>query len=296
MRASNLYLCAILLTHSLKASAANSIFETNIPAGVQIGMSYSALTKTRPKAKDAGLASNDGSQQFVEIVISGSERVAYWYRFRNEILGAVTKSVMAKKTPVEQVRESVEAIQAEIQSRFNFVQSDEIVRSTGIHSEILTAQHWKDNGGDLELYFVASNQEITLVFFNPKNFDKSDFFLGPKRLEDVRASKKSVQQILKGIKPESIQLEPVPLIDLLSSEPSVSLPQAKSDGTFADLKNGGAQLGQSGLTKGNEVKARAESGTKESSGMPVWSLFVTVAAILGVLLFLIRMRVFRRRF
>jgi len=145
------YLCALLFLPTFAVCAANSVLEKNTPTGVEMGMSPSGLLATRPQAKDVGLTSKDGSQQFVEIISINDGRIAYWYRFKNETLGAVTKSIMASKTPVEQVRESIHVLQAELQESFGLIGSAQIVRSTGSQSELLTAQHWKEKAGALEL-------------------------------------------------------------------------------------------------------------------------------------------------
>lgn len=217
-------LCVLLLLPIFAVGATNPVLEKNTPTGVLMGMSPSALLATRPQAKDVGLTSKDGSRQFVEIVSSNGGRMAYWYRFKNETLGAVTKSIMASKTPIEQVRESIQVIQAELQGSFDFIGSDQIVRSTGSQSELLNAQHWKEKAGALELYFVASSQEITLVFFDPKDFGKKDFFLGPERLADVQANEKSVRALIKEMKPDPTKPELVPLADLLSKKSTDTKP------------------------------------------------------------------------
>jgi hypothetical protein len=215
----------VLLFLSIFAvAAANPVLEKNTPKDVQMGMSLSALLANRPQAKDAGLTSKDGNQQFVEIVSSNGGRIAYWYRFKNEVLGAMTKSIMASKTPVEQVRESIQLMQKELQGSFDFIGSDQIVRSTGSQSELLTAQHWKEKAGALELYFVGSNQEITLVFFDPKDFGKKDFFLGPERLADVQANEKSVRALIKEMKSEPTKPEPMLLADLIPKKSTDAKP------------------------------------------------------------------------
>ena len=131
---------------------------------------------------------------------------------------------MASKIPVEQVRESIQVMQAELQASFDFIGSDQIVRSTGSQSELLNAQHWKEKAGALELYFVASSQEITLLFFDPKIYGKKDFFLGPEKLADVQKNEKSVRALIKEMKPDPTKPEPVPLVDLLSKKSTDTKP------------------------------------------------------------------------
>ena len=82
MIAIRFFLCVFLLLPNFAEGAVNPVLEKHIPTGVLMGMSPSALLATRPQAKDAGLTSKDGSQQFVEIVSSNGGRIAYWYRFK----------------------------------------------------------------------------------------------------------------------------------------------------------------------------------------------------------------------
>jgi hypothetical protein len=284
-------LCVLLLLPIFAVGAANPVLEKNTPTGVLMGMSPSALLATRPQAKDVGLTSKDGSRQFVEIVSSNGGRIAYWYRFKNETLGAVTKSIMASKTPVEQVRESTHVMQAELQGSFDLIENDQIVRSTGSQSELLTAQHWKEKAGALELYFVASSQEITLVFFDPKDFGKKDFFLGPERLADVQANEKSVRALIKEMKPDPTKPEPVPLADLLSKKSTDTKPTTSVNPEPSPLVTPNIAPQSEPETSSLKTATQIEPTTTKQQHSPwfwIIATFFLLAVIGGILLKLLR--------
>lgn len=66
------------------------------------------------------------------------------------------------------------------------------------------------------------------------------------------------------------------------------LKERLSNGNAAGPETADSLGQQAGPTKGNEDEALAESGYKESSGLPVWGLLVIVVAVLGILVLLIR--------
>lgn len=213
--------CAFLLGISPVIGAApEDFYQAHLQPDVKMGMSPEELKGARPAARVMDMSGFDrpappkppGAPMEMAELRRGLDRGSVSvYRFKAGKLGAVVESTkLATKmglAPIEQTQAAVSKLAGELKANFVLKAQDHIVRT----GNLLTAQLWEDKAGGLQLYFVASNQEITLVIFDPKEFAKADFFLGAEMLEKSKASAESIRrQLADRADP------PQPLIDLLA--------------------------------------------------------------------------------
>ena len=59
------------------------------------------------------------------------------------------------------------------------------MRSNGNTNVTVTAQLWQGGDPQTSVYFVATTYELTLIVFDPLQFNKTDFFLGAERLPEM---------------------------------------------------------------------------------------------------------------
>lgn len=197
-----------------------------MPSGVWLGMSSGSLSENRPNITSISSASAANESQYVEIVKTEEPNIAYWYRFKDGVLGAVSQTIRVVGLSKDQVfRMSGEAFK-KYDAEFILIGTQKIVRSFNAESTLLTAQHWQKKDGNLQGYIVVSSHEITQVLFDPKRFGFSDFFLSAERLPDVQANEKVVREMMKDIQNTKPQSNLAPLVDLLPevAKESVSTP------------------------------------------------------------------------
>lgn len=238
-------LAAIILTSAFAAAAPEEFYRNYLPPDVEMGMSQEMVRKARPRAvtgqaSQPSAANADPSfAEMVEIALQGTTRVAYWYRFKAGKLGAVTRSLLVTGMPIEHAQAGANKVADELNANFVLKGQEKVARSTGTENIIVTAQLWEDAAAGRNIYFLATNREITVVVFDPKAFGKPDFFLGPERMKDLEAHAESVRGMVdKAVAP------PVPIVDLLPkvtvasgtptpAEPSPPVPQPSKAATPA---------------------------------------------------------------
>lgn len=195
-------------------AAPEDFYRAHLPPGVSMGMSLEELTTVRPGASrnEIGAPSNPQSdrREMVEITPQGDTRVAYWYRFKGRKLGAVTRSLMTARMPMEHAEAGALKVADELKADFALKGQEQVVRTTGTENTVLMAQLWEDLARGLNLYFVATNREITVVVFDPKAFGKADFFVGPEKMKDLDAQAESVRRMT-----EKAAATPIAIVDLL---------------------------------------------------------------------------------
>lgn len=185
-------LTSLFVIVGANAGLPEDLSQIHLPSGVSLGISSEQLKLRRPQAIkippiDASGVVPDGVTTMIEAP-AFPDRVAYWYRFHNNKLGAITKSVLRKPTETEDdIRRAVQAIFDELALSYEKGTNDQILRSGGGNNVLLTAQLWEDRKAQRSVYFVASNEERTIILFDPKIFDKRNFFVGPDRLKDFQA-------------------------------------------------------------------------------------------------------------
>lgn len=215
-RTAALGLCVFIAAIVVNASATpDEFYNRNLPSGIALGMSLDAVTQVRPEARKTDAtqdrdATSDESATMVEVARQGKVGTAYWYRFKNGKLGAVSRSISTKNLPAESAESDAGRVYNELRESFELLRQEEILRSTGAATFLLAAQLWEDKENGLNVYFVASSQENTIIIFDPNDFGAKDFFVPFDKRQEIDAQAKSVRDMLGESMPT-----PAPIIDLL---------------------------------------------------------------------------------
>lgn len=204
----------VMLVAASAAASPDSFYSQNLPSGVAFGMTPDQLAQARPEARKNDLiqSQNTGTElvTMVEIARQGNSGTAFWYRFKNGKLGAVSRSVSTKNLPAESAQGSAAKTYNELRANFDLLRQEEVLRSTGANTFQLSTQLWEDKTKGLNIYFAASSQENTVIVFDPRSFGSTDFFVSIDKRKEIDAQSKSVRDMLG----ESVPT-PAPIIDLL---------------------------------------------------------------------------------
>lgn len=208
-------ICALMMLAAASVIASpESFYSENLPSGVAFGMMPDQLAQARPEARKNDLIQSPNTEtesvSMVEIARQGNSGTAFWYRFKDGKLGAVSRSVSTKNVPAESAQGSAAKTYNELRANFNLVRQEEVLRSTGASTFQLSAQLWEDKTRGLNIYFAASSQENTVIVFDPKSFGSRDFFVPLDKRKELDAQAQSVRDLLG----ESVPT-PSPIIDLL---------------------------------------------------------------------------------
>lgn len=275
-----------MLAASRVVASPESFYSANLPSGVAFGMTPDQLAKARPEARKNDLiqSQNTGieSVAMVEIARQGNSGTAFWYRFKNGKLGAVSRSVSTKKLSAESAQGSAVQIYNELQSNFDLLRQEEVLRSTGASTFQLSAQLWEDKAKELNIYFVASSQENTVIIFDPKSFGSTDFFVPVDKLKEIEAQAKSVKDMLG----ESVPT-PSPIIDLLpkvvkeSASAPAPAPVATIQATPVPTQHAQSTAPATPPPKKAEIKAAP-------SGFPLLPVAIIGVVIVGIVIYILR--------
>lgn len=250
-------------------------------------MSSESLVENRTNAINVGSAPAANEAHYVEIDRSQKPNITYWYRFKDDTLGAVSKSVRIIGHSKDQIfLEAGETLRKYSQD-FSLVGVKQIVRSFNAESVVLSAQHWQQNSQTQEIYIIVSNHEITQVLFDPKKFGFSDFFLSAERLPDVQANEKVVREMMKDVQNTKSQSNLAPLIDLLPevAKESVSTPMSTVITQAAPMPPAATPVQQ---LKSAASPTPAPEPKPASPGFPVVPVAIVVAVVVGIVLYLLR--------
>lgn len=218
--------CAFILGASaFTVAAPDDFYRAHLPEGVRMGMPQEELAKARPTARNMDMSGFDrpaapkppgAPVHMAELRRGPNGASATAYRCKEGKLVVVTEATKLgtkfATVPIEQAQAAANKLAGELQANFVLKGQEQIVRSGGLEgATLLTAQLWEDKTNSLHLYFVATNQGIEFVIFDPKVFGRADFFAGPETLEKSKANMESIRRQL-GDHAEP----PLPLIDLLA--------------------------------------------------------------------------------
>jgi len=163
------------------------------PTGVRIAISSEQLKSLRPQAIEVAPIDASGPvlpsvTMMMEPPNRRGEPTAYWWRFKDNKLGAITKSTLPPRAESDnRMRLAVQEIINSLSASFQKKTEEKILRSSGGNNIILTAQLWENADAGRNVYFVASNEETTIIIFDPKIFGYRNFFVSPDRLKDFEA-------------------------------------------------------------------------------------------------------------
>ena len=205
---------------AVATAAPEDFYRAHLPEGVSMGMSPEELAKARPTARNLDFSGMDrrpapkpagAPVEMVEMTRELGRVSVRSYRFKAGKLGAILESTKTMKRPIEEAKAAVGKLIEEIKTNFTLKGQEQIVRSKGTVACLLTAQVWEDQARGLQLYLVATDDEISVWLFDPKMAGKADIFNGPEMLEKAKANNESIRrQLGDRATPET------PLIDLLA--------------------------------------------------------------------------------
>ena len=273
----------VMLAAVSAAASPDSFYSENLPSGVTFGMTPDQLTQARPEARKNDLIQSQttGTElvAMVEIARQGKSGTAFWYRFKNGKLGAVSRSVSTKNLPAETAQESAEKTYNELRSNFELLRQEEVLRSTGASTFQLSAQLWEDKAKGLNIYFVASSHENTVIVFNPKFFVSRDFFVNLDKRKELDAQAQSVRDLLGESVPTSTHI-----IDLLPTvvKVSASTPQPAVKAAMQSIAVQSEKPQSSVRETATESQSTAE--TKSSPSPWIIGAILLLAVASGVLL------------
>jgi hypothetical protein len=279
--------CMLVMLAAVSAAASpDSFYSENLPSGVKFGMTPDQLTQARPEARKNDLIKSPStgteSVAMVEIARQGKSGTAFWYRFKNGKLGAVSRSISTKNVPAESAQGSAAQTYNELRANFDLLRQEEVLRSTGASTFQLSAQLWEDKAKSLNIYFVASSQENTLIIFDPETFGSTDFFVPLDKRKEIDAQEKSVRDMLGESAPT-----PPPVIDLLpkvtkeSTSTPVPAPEAKSQAAPVPTQ-------QPQSTPPTTPFPPTVEDKSASPGFPIMPVAIISAVIVGIVIYLLR--------
>ena len=176
---------------AMSAPSSEQFYAANFP-GVTIGLDSRSVMAQRPRAfrsntsLTGGGQVNDSNFDLIEIINENGQRIVFWYYVRDATVAGMCRGVPSTGLPLESARAQARNVRSTLQSAFDFKRIDKILRSTGVETALLSAELWGEKNGTLRLYFLASNQDITVIVFDPQRMSKKDFFLGPERLKEFQ--------------------------------------------------------------------------------------------------------------
>lgn len=188
MRRASLWLTMSVFGAAVGAGQIDPCVAVIGPVGVDLGMTREELQASRPDARE--LPSRTGSRNVQAITLSEvatetSPAVVYQYHVVDEHLRALTEAIGGRprdETKSTRMHRCFDAGFAQ--------QADEKVVRLDDHMNqvIVTARVWKNTSDGTLVYVVDTPRDTSIVVFDPKYFDKKDFFIDPEEMPSIEPS------------------------------------------------------------------------------------------------------------
>lgn len=291
MAKNGIIVCTLIwLAASSAVASPETFYSEKLPSGVVLGMTLDQLAQVRPEARKNDLIqsqnTDDESVAMVEILRQGNAGTAFWYRFKNGKLGAVSRSVSTKNLSSESAQASAGQTYDELRENFNLLRQEEVLRSTGAATFQVSAQLWEDKAKGLNIYFVASSQENTVIIFDPATFSSRDFFVPVDKRGEIDAQAKSVRDILGKSAPT-----PPPVVDFLpevTKEAASKAPTPSPTAAPTTPVPPTTTPVQQPQSTAPATPSPTAAQTQSSRGFPIVPLAIGGAVIVGIVLYLLR--------
>ena len=151
-----------------------------LPSGVVIGMNGAQLRETRKDAIKRSLPEATDSENNYDLVERTGRATFSWYYVRNGVLSGYTRTSSAIVMGKEQQEAERELIIPSDDSGIIRESEEQALRAgQDLEAVIISASRWKLAAGNLRLYTVSTNQEITAVIFNPSDLSRETFLASP---------------------------------------------------------------------------------------------------------------------
>lgn len=152
------------------------------PENTNLGMTCEEVQNVRPEAKKLDLSLSSGRTNvfiMTELMKDALPAICYQYQFIDNKLRAVTKGILhARKWDDKSVKQIHEALEKDLvkQNDEKIVRLDDKMKQVSV-----TAELWKDKKKEINVYFVDTSKDTTIITFDPKYFTDKDFFITPER-------------------------------------------------------------------------------------------------------------------
>ena len=177
--------CSILCSANARGES-NPILSKYVPDGVHMGMGVTQLVAFKSNLVQLPVSPTTPDRaEYIDPPVHGGSPCLYHYLFKSGSLAAVKRSLSMRGKTVNEVQPLVRAIRADLKSNYTERGTSKVVRPNGSSVYLLTVELWQNNEHN-QAFLLATDQEITLVFFDPAVFRKADFFIEEERQKEIQ--------------------------------------------------------------------------------------------------------------
>jgi hypothetical protein len=152
-------------------------------SGLQLGNRKQALLGKHPRMVPIPNETlPTGPPSTLEIYVemtNAEERMALFYFFKDDVLRAVSVTKGFGLGQEEQSALYINEVYGRLAETMTWAGSEETLRSNGLEGFVVTAERWKSKTDGTEVYFVATNKEVTTLQFDPGHVSRKDFLADP---------------------------------------------------------------------------------------------------------------------
>lgn len=184
----------------------SSIASKVAPKGVSLGMSFERLKAARP-AIFSGPSAEDPSTQvrgieryatFMEVEGVGNPgHTSYWYLLSDGVVVGVIKTLSGLGVDEDVHEKTARDMFLELAASLGVPDQLSVVRGDGVSLSLVRADVWEDSESGREIFFVATNKEITLATLSKSSFPIDQVFIKPdsERFPGIGASTSSLDDL-----------------------------------------------------------------------------------------------------
>lgn len=175
-------LCAIAFAQSADYLA--RIF----PSGVAMGMDGAQLRETRKDAIRRAMSGGVDPEKNYDLIERSGTGTVNWYYIRNGALRGYMRTTRPVTIGLEQQQAERELIIPSNDSGFAKESEEQALRAgQDLEPVVISVTKWKHATSNLRLYTVSTNDEITVIIFDPSNLSREIFFASTNLKEDLNA-------------------------------------------------------------------------------------------------------------
>lgn len=194
-----LIFCTCGLVTTSIAEKVERYTEVVMPDNVTLGMTRDALQAARPVAKHLAMAVGSRNTNAVVLTEMQGETlplVFYQYHFIDNRLRAITKGIGYGNGRDEQTSKRVH----DVFIRDLKKQANENILRLNTELEQVPAEMWTDEDSGACIYFVDTSNELTVITFDPRYFQKKDFFMSPDEMPKIAPALETVRKSFEALK------------------------------------------------------------------------------------------------
>lgn len=179
-------ICCLLCCLIFEVSAnSNDVMAVYFPTNILLGMSKGDVATHRSKAVDSIISfsgTNAPSPKMLEPVALLGNRGMYWYHFRDDILRAMTCSLVSG-VDTNTISDQIDA------GGFSYISSVEFLRWSGVGTnlDVLAVDVWAKTNESTRLCSAVRSNETTLILYQNDFFAVSNFFVSASQIADMQS-------------------------------------------------------------------------------------------------------------